>query len=71
MAAASCPAAATEVWNATARATKSGPNISAAVRTRNTAAARRATSTRGEVWDWTMYTSSLAGPDVCPYALET
>ena len=49
IAAASCPAAATEVRNAAASATRSGPNIRAAVRTRNTAAESRRTSNPGEM----------------------
>ena len=49
MAAASWPAAATEVWNAAASAMRSGPSIRAAARTRNTAAESKATSNPTEI----------------------
>src|SRR5262245_29530766 len=51
MAAASCPAAATEVWNAAASATRSGPSIKAAERTRKTAAESRVISRPDEIRD--------------------
>src|SRR5437870_2464053 len=59
--AANCPVTATEVWNAAASSTNSGPSISAAVLTKNTAADRRLKSQVEEARRFTMPTFSLRG----------
>ena len=48
MTAANCPVTATEVWNSAASSTRSGPSINQTVRTRNTAADSKTSSTIGD-----------------------
>src|SRR5262245_24470702 len=58
VAAANCPTMATEVWNACAKVTRSGPSISAERLTRKTATQSRMSSTAGDAWRDAMSSSS-------------
>src|SRR5215475_7167525 len=58
VAAANCPTRATEVWNACAKAIRSGPSIRTARLTRKTATQSRRSSTVGDAWRDAMSPSS-------------
>src|SRR5215510_6951670 len=69
VAAANCPTMATEVWNAGAKATRSGPSIRTARLTRKTATQSRMSSTVGDAWrDAIVSSSSHDGLCMAPNA---